>query len=949
MLGDNPEGRRDPGRYLSCRWHGVLLQDLTRPQNRQLFIIYEWFETRQGSLRVAHGIGIEGIDGSGELDLGGARITAPMPCPRQAPATGPGCYAPTAPPMAVDVASLPVLGTRVFAWNEEMVLGADMNKRPAFRDSLTFTITGPGANPMPRVVMTVDDEFRCDRVIENTSGCVNPDFIPTITFDASAYPNVLEAAKHMRRAQDAGQPGRPGSNRPLFRTTDPNRENDNRRDSGCVAARARWRPLTCDEYPFATTLQGGSGASIAPVPSAANSSQGWILRNGYKDSRIMNADDYYVSVPVRWPARTGSVAPYAALATQFNSYSDNATCADWSGGDATNSIALPDGQRAWFFSDSYLGSPADRRTFFFTSSVNNSVVVQNGSSMRTVTGGNTCRERDDSVPFLERYAKSIARAPDQGGFYWTGDQQLVGSDVVKFYYHGYHTEQGLWVNDYSAVASIPAAALQSPSQPALTVEPTRLTCGSGPNVLWGVMTVDHTAVDGYVYVYGMSGTSSQALYLARTTRSGLTDFSSWTFFRQMDDLGEAQWSSCGNTTALPVGPTTTGSVEYINGMFWLIAMDPDGRTIIARPSPTPWAFTERRINLYTAPETFDSPYWWLVYEPRIQRGLRSGDNLVLTYNVNSMAVNTGCVSSHAYDAGGYRPRFLTVPQNWFDAYGGAVRGPSATAAARVSDVMASPMRGRSPRFNPEAAPPPGFRAPAASTAVSAAGTIGGISDWFRKWGDPCPNVPAPADFTATARSDGTADLAWEAPGSDIWTYLYQCDSTTTACATTSSCATDTGGFTRQYGGLWLTGTGRRHSPVTSQANNGHRFTWYVCTTGAMNGQPIGTNGNGGASVQRSAVVTHPAPAAPANLRGTRSGATVSLLWDEVIFPNPQVYYTPYLWDITAGQTSADAAPVTPVQTTSATVTVPNATHTYGFFVKATNFAGGSPPSNTISR
>ena len=83
----------------------------------------------------------------------------------------------------------------------------------------------------------------------------------------------------------------------------------------------------------------------------------------------------------------------------WNSYGNNAGCADWSGGDATNGVNLGGGSVAWFFSDSYLGSPAARKTLFYRSSLRNSIVIQNGTSLRTITGGNTCQERNTSLSF----------------------------------------------------------------------------------------------------------------------------------------------------------------------------------------------------------------------------------------------------------------------------------------------------------------------------------------------------------------------------------------------------------------------------------------------------------------------------------------------------------------------------------------------------------------------
>lgn len=94
-----------------------------------------------------------------------------------------------------------------------------------------------------------------------------------------------------------------------------------------------------------------------------------------------------------------AVTPTTTLNLMFNNYGNGAGCADWSGGDGTHSVRLPSGKIAWLFADTYVGSPALRQGAFWVSMVRNSIVVQNVSSPRTITGGNTRREGDLSRPF----------------------------------------------------------------------------------------------------------------------------------------------------------------------------------------------------------------------------------------------------------------------------------------------------------------------------------------------------------------------------------------------------------------------------------------------------------------------------------------------------------------------------------------------------------------------
>jgi hypothetical protein len=126
-------------------------------------------------------------------------------------------------------------------------------------------------------------------------------------------------------------------------------------------------------------------------------------------------------------------APNSVLDVQWSNQASNAKCADWSGGDAVGSTPLPGGRRAWFFSGTFLGDPAKRGPGNETSYLNNSVVVQDGTTLRTMTGGSTCRETDPSTDFWSRYAKTRV---GEGAQYWTGDAKLINNEVVKFYYEG---------------------------------------------------------------------------------------------------------------------------------------------------------------------------------------------------------------------------------------------------------------------------------------------------------------------------------------------------------------------------------------------------------------------------------------------------------------------------------------------------------------------------------
>lgn len=967
--------RRDVSRFEVCRGLPFSWKDVDQngvDHGAQNILVVEWISMAPNTLSIRRGLSIYAFtDSYGDYGFGGLHLSAALPCDgSQVSLDGTTCTTPDTGPVVDKTFALG--DTYDENWSEKIALGTQQQLTRFlinFAEVVTLhgTSPNPDAKPLhPDVQISGNDEWRCDRVVAG-AGCVDPDFAPNAIFDATLNPLVGPVAHHMLWAQNTlvGNPGKPGGLNPLTRVSEDQRAINYTKVCGSSSSRFVPDPPTntsCDEYPFASSSQGGdpTTTSVSAVPKSANDSQGGLLNGQYSALRILIGDNYYVQVILADP-RTGGVIPSSSLQNQFNTYSNNAKCADWSGGDATNSVALPDGQRAWFFSDSYLGAPADRKTFFYTSNVHNSVVIQNGSSMRTITGGNTCQERNTSISFFDRYAKNIANAPDAnlGGFYWTGDQQLVGSNVVKFYYHGYPYANS-FVNDYGAVASIPAATLET--NPTLSVTPTKLNCAAGgPPALWGTMTLNWTAKDGYYYIYGTGSTTPHQLYLARAQAADLTNFSAWEFFVSSNGDGTAEWSpACDAARALPIGNMTGGSVNYINGTVWLIQEDYQpgsltAGTIDGHPSDTPWGFSSRHITLYSPPEGhYDYPYYYLVYEPRIQEGLSSNGNLVLSYNVNTAGVDTGCASASTYDASAYRPRFIEIPPSWFNTYDApqgldGANGPNAIKANAFGATNGqTAMDGRTVLHNPTRDPGVVPPAPTASRAATAATGIGGITDWFAHFGSPCPTIAAPNPLTVAAQPTGYANLAWKNMGTDVWYYVYECDASAGSCATTSSCSSNTGGYTAQLGGLWVTLSSIGVQAVTSSSNQGHHFIYYVCSSGAQNPNPIGTSGNGAASTHVAANVSVAAPKAPTNVKASRSGATFTVSWTAVTYPSSQVIYTPYYRDITAGWPTTFVLGAQPVQgVTTEKFTVPNASDKYEIYVQASNIGGNSPVSNKV--
>ncbi|MFI7538154.1 hypothetical protein [Streptosporangium sp. NPDC049376] len=386
------------------------------------------------------------------------------------------------------------------------------------------------------------------------------------------------------------------------------------------------------------------------------------------------ADSYVNVAQLDWNATmTAETAaqPNNALNTMWTNQATSAKCADWSGGDAVQSTRLPSGKRAWFFSDTFLGDPAKRGAGNETSYIRNSMVVQDGSTLRTVTGGSTCKETDPSTDFWSRYAKTPV---GEGGQYWTGDSKVLPTtdskhEVVKFYYEGTGDQ-----DTRGAYARLPVDALETDN--VLQVTPANLDdCSVRPPypIVWGASLVDD---GGYTYIYGWEadGTNAEkSLFLARTsqtTASAFTNQANWNYYAGTGSGGAAQWvESC--SAAKPLVPKTEVdfSVIRLNGRFWLVHHTPAAQTpgkIVAVPSSTAWGFGSAQVDLYTPPETQTNPKYAAVYGARVHQNILSDTGKVsISYTVSTSATNVACWARGYYFPDNQYPRFVDVPTTAF--------------------------------------------------------------------------------------------------------------------------------------------------------------------------------------------------------------------------------------------------------------------------------------------
>ena len=112
------------------------------------------------------------------------------------------------------------------------------------------------------------------------------DCLPTVEFSLSG--SMPDVAANIQAAQQAGHPNL------LHRITSRSAIRRNRRQAcGSVTCASG---ESCDEYPFASSQEGGTGARTQCVPAGQQNSQGGTLSSFYSSNGIGDGDSYCVKV-----------------------------------------------------------------------------------------------------------------------------------------------------------------------------------------------------------------------------------------------------------------------------------------------------------------------------------------------------------------------------------------------------------------------------------------------------------------------------------------------------------------------------------------------------------------------------------------------------------------------------------------------------------------------------
>jgi hypothetical protein len=313
--------------------------------------------------------------------------------------------------------------------------------------------------------------------------------------------------------------------------------------------------------------------------------------------------------------------PTATVDASLDSVIADQTGPGWVGGDATYSTQLPDGDEAFVFSDTLLGTAQPSGVTQLSAFIHSSELVGKVPDLEGNFGGTT------SAP--------QTLIPDTTD---PGDQWQVSATYVE------NDDQLVFVNEYTQAASSSAIdqftghsgiaifSIQPDGMPAFdSVD----LLPSDPTTQWGTSVTQN---GGYTYIFGadFSPTNNQVFYGMKVARVALGSSLITGAWQYWDG---AQWVS-GEQNAVPVSTTASltgvtaqqGESGYVAVSIPVIVWDNKAVDLSYACSPTgPWSTP---VPVYTIPQVSQFKDE-IAYIPTFHPEL-STNGLVISYNIDSL-------------------------------------------------------------------------------------------------------------------------------------------------------------------------------------------------------------------------------------------------------------------------------------------------------------------------
>ncbi|MFF3644161.1 DUF4185 domain-containing protein [Streptomyces sp. NPDC002564] len=345
---------------------------------------------------------------------------------------------------------------------------------------------------------------------------------------------------------------------------------------------------------------------------------------------------------------------------------DAARTDDWTGGDGTHSVRLPDGRLLWLFSDTFLGqvhAPPNQMGQPHAWRDGNAQMVRNSAVVMSRSGD---LERTLPAPLFTDPAPQQWRWPVAARV----EPRSPGSDqrVVRVLLWTRMASQGPWIYGVPVATEVATLSLPDLRLEGIVRTSDQQSVGDPEKrVLYGTTTVDD---DGWTYVFG--GTDAQATsrpssdaYVARVPHGGLADASAWEYWD-----GE-EWGH--EVTPRPVlgdgrrrGVGSAFTVVRDDGTYVLFTMaaGTEGLTTVSSYwscSPTgPWHGPAKAFEA-PLPEDGAVRKDAAAYNPQAHPALGGGGRFVLSYDVNWLDATPATAQANVTrNVSLYRPRFVSL-------------------------------------------------------------------------------------------------------------------------------------------------------------------------------------------------------------------------------------------------------------------------------------------------
>ncbi|WP_221358167.1 DUF4185 domain-containing protein [Streptomyces beigongshangae] len=364
------------------------------------------------------------------------------------------------------------------------------------------------------------------------------------------------------------------------------------------------------------------------------------------------------------PRTVASWVPDQGVTGEFARYGDDASRADdWTGGDGTHSVRLPDGRVLWLFSDTYLGqvhrppNPVGESYAWRDTTapmVRNSAVVMEGGRLRRTLPAPLFA---DPAPGQWRWPVAARVEPRSPG----SSEQVVRVVLWTRTTGAYPWIYGVPTGTEVATLSLPGLRLEGITR----VLDQRRVRDPARRVLFGTTALTHD--EDWTYVFGGDDARAAArpashAYVARVPRGRLADPAAWQYW----DGGE--WSIpshmepvLGDGGRKGVGSAFTVARDGGTYVLFTMAAGAEGLTTVTSYwacSPAgPWHGPGKGFS----PPLPEQRAGVAAYNPQVHPAVGRG-GLVLSYDVNWLdAAGGAAAQAHlSRNVSLYRPRFVTL-------------------------------------------------------------------------------------------------------------------------------------------------------------------------------------------------------------------------------------------------------------------------------------------------